>query len=162
VHISTWLLHLFDMQIVRSVLEYIFEWNNKLIWYLCPVRACALSRFYFGSVWIHCHWFLLLGRVGVAFIEHRLSLLILFIIFYGLWHLHLTSLIYHFRYHSEGICCHHYSGATCSERKFATKSDLWPNMINIYIFYIFLKYFQSYSVTKPFVLSFYNNDRLNV
>jgi hypothetical protein len=28
-----------------------------------------------------CHWFLLLGHVGVAFIERRLSLLILFIIF---------------------------------------------------------------------------------
>jgi hypothetical protein len=29
-----------------------------------------------------CRWFLLLGHVGVAFIERRLSLLILFIIFY--------------------------------------------------------------------------------
>jgi hypothetical protein len=38
--------------------------------YLCPVL------FLFGSVWAPCHWFLLLGCVGVAFIERRLSLLI--------------------------------------------------------------------------------------
>jgi hypothetical protein len=32
-------------------------------------------------VWAPCHWFLSLGRNGVAFIERNLSLLILFIIF---------------------------------------------------------------------------------
>jgi hypothetical protein len=36
----------------------------------------------FGSAWALCHWFLLLGRRGVAFNERCLSLLILFIIFY--------------------------------------------------------------------------------
>jgi hypothetical protein len=34
-----------------------------------------------GSAWALCRWFLLLGHMGVAFIERRLSLLILFIIF---------------------------------------------------------------------------------
>jgi hypothetical protein len=37
--------------------------------------------FCLGSAWAPCHWFLLLGHVGVAFIERRLSLLILLIIF---------------------------------------------------------------------------------
>jgi hypothetical protein len=35
-----------------------------------------------GSAWAPCRWFLLLGHVGVAFIERRLSLLILFFIFH--------------------------------------------------------------------------------
>jgi hypothetical protein len=39
----------------------------------CPV--------FVGSALAPCHWFLLLGRVGVVFIGRRLSLLILFIIF---------------------------------------------------------------------------------
>jgi hypothetical protein len=38
-----------------------------------------------------CHWFLLLGRMGVAFIERRLSLLILFFIFYALSYFSLGS-----------------------------------------------------------------------
>jgi hypothetical protein len=48
-----------------------------------PVSAlsCALSCFCLGSAWAPRRWFLFLGRVGVAFIERRLSLLILFIIF---------------------------------------------------------------------------------
>jgi hypothetical protein len=36
------------------------------------------------SAWAPCHWFLLLGHMGVAFIERRLSLLILFFIFWTL------------------------------------------------------------------------------
>jgi hypothetical protein len=49
-----------------------------------PVRALpnALSWFCLGSAWAPCYWFLLLVRVVVAFIERRLSLLILFIIFF--------------------------------------------------------------------------------
>jgi hypothetical protein len=40
-----------------------------------PVRALpyALSWFCSGSAWAPCHWFLLLSRVGVAFIGRRLS-----------------------------------------------------------------------------------------
>jgi hypothetical protein len=51
---------------------------------LVPAHAlrCALSCFCLGSSLAHCHWLLLLDRVGVAFVERRLSLLILFIIFY--------------------------------------------------------------------------------
>jgi hypothetical protein len=41
----------------------------------------ALSCFCSGSAWAPCRWFLLLGHVGVAFVERRLSLLILFIMF---------------------------------------------------------------------------------
>jgi hypothetical protein len=46
-----------------------------------PARAlpCALPRFCLGSSWAPCRWLLLLGRVGAAFIERRLSLMILFI-----------------------------------------------------------------------------------
>jgi hypothetical protein len=45
-----------------------------------PVRAlpCALSCFCLGSSWASDLWFLLLDRVGLAFIERRLSLLIIF------------------------------------------------------------------------------------
>jgi hypothetical protein len=38
-----------------------------------------------------CHWFLLLGHMGVAFIERHLSLLILFIIFYVISFAELSS-----------------------------------------------------------------------
>jgi hypothetical protein len=50
----------------------------------CPCSVFALSCFCLGSAWAPCHWFLLLGHVGVAFIERRLSLLILFVIFFDL------------------------------------------------------------------------------
>jgi hypothetical protein len=48
-----------------------------------PVRAlsCVLSCFCLGSAWAPWHGFLLQGRMGTAFIERRLSLLFLFIIF---------------------------------------------------------------------------------
>jgi membrane protease YdiL (CAAX protease family) len=39
----------------------------------------------FWSAWAPCHWFLLLGRRGVAFIERRLYFVILFIIFLGFY-----------------------------------------------------------------------------
>jgi hypothetical protein len=57
---------------------------------LCNVIVISLSVFclvpspdffLFWVPWVPCRWFLLLGRVGVTFIERRLSLLILFIIF---------------------------------------------------------------------------------
>jgi hypothetical protein len=46
--------------------------------------ACFLNLSFdvLGSTWAPCHWFLLLGHMGVAFIERRLSLLILFFIYY--------------------------------------------------------------------------------
>jgi hypothetical protein len=45
-------------------------------------RVVALSFLCLGSAWAPCHWFLLLGHGGWgAFIERRLSLLILFFIF---------------------------------------------------------------------------------
>jgi hypothetical protein len=49
-----------------------------------PVYALplALSCFCLGSAWAPYHWFLLLSRVGVAFIERRFSFLILFVIFH--------------------------------------------------------------------------------
>jgi hypothetical protein len=40
------------------------------------------------GAWAPCRWFLLLGHMGVAFIECRLSMLILFIIFFGKTTLH--------------------------------------------------------------------------
>jgi hypothetical protein len=48
------------------------------------VRAlpCILSCSCLGSSWAPCRWFMLLGHVGVAFFERRLSLVILFIIFF--------------------------------------------------------------------------------
>jgi hypothetical protein len=49
-----------------------------------PVRAltCALSWFCFGSLWTPGRCYLLRGHVEAAFIEHRLSLLILFTVFF--------------------------------------------------------------------------------
>jgi hypothetical protein len=56
--------------------------------------SCALSCFCLGSAWAPCHWFLLLGLLGVVCIERRLSLLVLFIIF----HLDLiVSVIFYWR-----------------------------------------------------------------
>jgi hypothetical protein len=54
-----------------------------------PARTLpyALFCFYLGSSWAPCHWLLLLGRVG----ERRLSLIILFIIFWPYTHMHLTK-----------------------------------------------------------------------
>jgi hypothetical protein len=49
-----------------------FARDNRLINNICCFTATP------------CHWFLLLDHTGVAFIERRLSLLILFIIFYCL------------------------------------------------------------------------------
>jgi hypothetical protein len=64
---------------IPSQLQIIYHFSD---W---PVHAlsCALSCFCLWSAWAPCHWFLLLGRMGVAFIERRLSLLILFIIFFA-------------------------------------------------------------------------------
>jgi hypothetical protein len=65
-----------------------------------PVRAlsCALSCFCLGSAWAPCDWFLLLGRMWVAFIERRLSLLILFIIFFVIfWQPRFVLSLYKFR-----------------------------------------------------------------
>jgi hypothetical protein len=45
--------------------------------------AYALPCICLGSSWAPCHWLLLLGRVGAVFIERRLSLMILFIIFWA-------------------------------------------------------------------------------
>jgi hypothetical protein len=49
-----------------------------------PARTLpyAIPCFCLGSSWAPCHWLLLLGRVGAAFIERRLSLMILFIMFF--------------------------------------------------------------------------------
>jgi hypothetical protein len=56
----------------------IYDFSGK------PARdlPSAPSRLCLGSSWAPCRWLLLLSLVGVAFIECRLSLLILFIIFY--------------------------------------------------------------------------------
>jgi phosphotransferase system glucose/maltose/N-acetylglucosamine-specific IIC component len=48
------------------------------------IMLCCPVLFLFGVRLGSLPWFLLLGRVGVAFIGRRLSLLILFIIFFGL------------------------------------------------------------------------------
>jgi hypothetical protein len=61
----------------------------------CPCSALCHCLFFWGSSWAPCHWLLLLARVGVAFIERRLSLLILFIIFYCV-HKSLKRLHYQF------------------------------------------------------------------
>jgi hypothetical protein len=43
--------------------------------------SALCSVLFLGSAWGPCHWSLLLGRVRVAFIERRLFLFILLIIF---------------------------------------------------------------------------------
>jgi hypothetical protein len=53
----------------------------QIMYHFSDLTVRALSCFSLQSAWAPCHWFLLLGRVGVEFIERRLSLLIFFIIF---------------------------------------------------------------------------------
>jgi hypothetical protein len=50
-------------------------------WPVCAL-SCALPCLCLRSALAPCRWFLLQGRMGVAFIERRLSLVILFAIFY--------------------------------------------------------------------------------
>jgi hypothetical protein len=71
--------HLFFSFSSLSVSNYLFVCSSL------PARALpyALSYFCLGSSWAPFHWRLLLGRVGAAFIEHRLSFSILYIIFYA-------------------------------------------------------------------------------
>jgi hypothetical protein len=62
-----------------------FLFSYKLFFSFLVISLSVLCRvpcpvFCLGSVSAPCHWFLSLGNVGVAFIERRLSLLILFII----------------------------------------------------------------------------------
>jgi hypothetical protein len=60
-------------------------WRNAKASYISVSShsfVAALSYFCLGSSWAPCHWRLLMGRVGAAFIERRLSLSILFIIFW--------------------------------------------------------------------------------